>query len=299
MKLTAAKFGPLAPHLLDLAAAFQAHKLPLLLVGGSGLLLRRQWRLEEGVVTLISTVPPLRTTDDFDLLLRLEVLDNAGQRRAIRQVLAELGYQTHARNFQFIRPGSGDTALGRREVKVDFLAPLPGTDMPGLKVSSPRVGAKKSGEGESLHGYATPEALLTDAPPLVLRIAGAGADGTQRSGEVLLPHPFTLLLMKLHAFRDAHLGNQRHPEPRPALARKHVADVYTLVALLTHEEERSLGELGRRYAAQPATREAASIVKALLPSPNAAGTLVLREALSIDPEDLQTFLEVLESTFVR
>ena len=297
LRLTRSNFGPLAPYLLDLAAAFQAHDLPLLLVGGSGLLLRRQRRLEEGVVTLINAVPPLRTTDDFDLLLRLEVLADAEQRLAIRQVLAALGYQTHAQNFQFIRPGSGDTALGRREVKVDFLAPLPGTDMPDLKVSSHRVGAKHSGGGESLHGYATPEALLTDAPPLRLMVEGAGTDGTEQQGEVLMPHPFTLIVMKLHAFRDSHLGNERHPDRRPELARKHVADVYSLVALLTQEEEQTLGTLGQRYGDQPATQEAASIIRALLSSPNAPGTLVLRETLSIDPKDLQTFLEVLESTF--
>ena len=268
-----------------------------MLVGGSGLLLRRQWRLEEGVATLISAVPPLRTTDDFDLLLRLEVLADAEQRLAIRQVLAGLGYQTHAQNFQFIRPGSGDTALGRREVKVDFLAQLPGTDMPGLKVSSHRVGAKHSGEGESLHGYVTPEALLTDAPPLQLMVEGTGTDGSDQSSEVLLPHPFTLIVMKLHAFRDAQLGNGRHPDRRPGLARKHVSDIYSLVALLTQQEEQTLGTLGRRYADQPATQEAASIIRALLSAPTAPGTLVLREALSIDPEDLQTFLEILESTF--
>ena len=169
--------------------------------------------------------------------------------------------------------------------------------MPGLKVSSPRVGAKKSGEGESLHGYVTPEALLTDATPLKLIVEGAGTGGTEQRGEVLLPHPFTLIMMKLHAFRDAHLGNKQHPDRRPELARKHVADVYALVALLTQEEEQTLGTLGQRYADQPATQEAASIVETLLSSANAAGTLVLQEALSIDPEDLQTFLEALESAF--
>ncbi len=299
MRLTESNFGPLASYLLDLAAAFQTRELPLLLVGGSGLLLRRQWRLEEGVATLISAVPPLRTTDDFDLLLRLEVLADAEQRLAIRQVLTELGYQTLSPNLQFVRPGSGDKLLGRREVKVDFLAPLPGTDTPGLKVSSHRVGAKKSGEGESLHGYATPEALLTDAPPLRLMVEGTGTDGTEQHGEVLLPHPFTLIVMKLHAFRDAHLGNERHSDPRPELARKHVADVYSLVALLTQEEEQTLGVLGQRYGQQPATQEAASIIKALLSAPNTSGTLVLREELSIDPEDLQTFLEVLGSAFAQ
>ena len=109
MNLTGSTFGPLAPFLLDLAAAFQARDLPLLLVGGSGLLLRRLWRLEEDAQTLISAVPPQRTTDDFDVLLRLEILDDPARRRAVREVLIELGYQVHAANFQFTRPGSGDS----------------------------------------------------------------------------------------------------------------------------------------------------------------------------------------------
>ena len=297
MRLSVANFGPLAPYLLDLAAAFQARDLPLLLVGGSGLLLRRQWRLEEGATTLISAVPPSRTTDDFDVLLRLEVLADTEQRLAIRQVLTELGYQTHAQNFQFIRPDSGDPVLGRREVKVDFLAPLPSAGMPALKVSSHRVKARKSSEHESLHGFATPEALLTDAPTFTLRVEGVSTDGTERRGEVMLPHPFTLIVMKLHAFRDAHLGNERHPDPRPELARKHVADVYALVALLTQEEEQTLSMLGQQYGEEPATQQATGIVRSLLFTPNAPGTLVLREALSISPEDLELFLDVLFTTF--
>ena len=297
MKLTETNFGPLAPHLIDLAAAFQGRGLPLSLVGGSGLLLRRLYRTAETVSTLIDTVPVARTTDDFDLLLRLEVLADAEQRLAIREALTELGYQTYAKNFQFIKSGTGDAALGRREVKVDFLAPMPGADASGLKVSSHRVGATKSGKDDSLHGYATEEAVLTDEPPLSLTLEGRGTDSTERHSEVLLPHPFTLLIMKLHAFRDAHLGNERHEEPRPELARKHVADVYTLVALLTQAEETSLAALSKRYAGHPAMQESVSIVGSLLTGTTSQGTLVLREALSIDPDDLLTFLEVLGSTF--
>ena len=73
---------------------------------------------------------------------------------------------------------------------MNFLASLPGTGMPGLKVSSHRAGARKSSEETSLHGYATPEALLTEAA-LELLVRGVGIDGTAQQGKVWLPHPFT------------------------------------------------------------------------------------------------------------
>lgn len=142
MKLTEQTFGPLAPHLLDLASAFEAGGIRLVLVGGFGLVLRRQWRQEEGVQTLIEAVPPARATEDFDVLLKLEILEDPEQRAVVRKALTELGYEPKLQNLHFTKPGSGGE--GRRDVKVDFLAPLPGAGTSLLKVAGIRVGPKNA-----------------------------------------------------------------------------------------------------------------------------------------------------------
>ena len=66
--------GPLAAHLLDLLDALEGQDIPLILVGGFGLFLRREWLLETGTKTLFERVPESRATEDFDLVLRLELL---------------------------------------------------------------------------------------------------------------------------------------------------------------------------------------------------------------------------------
>lgn len=188
MRLTENTFGPLAPHLLDFAHAMQARELPLTLVGGFGLLLRRQWRVHQEVRTLIANIPQARATDDFDVLLRLEVLLDASLRKAIREVLSSQGYEAHAANFQFIKPYS--SSAGRKPVRIDFLAPK--ESIPGIKISRMRIGPEKSTPNNSLHGYATPEAILVDEAPLVVLIEGTGSDGQEKAAQVRLPHPYTL-----------------------------------------------------------------------------------------------------------
>ena len=94
MKLvvTASTFGLMAPHLMDLTGAMTAAGQPLILIGGFGLLLRRAYRDQEEGQTLLGTLPDSRTTDDFDVVLSLELLANPAGRQAISSVLTTLGY---------------------------------------------------------------------------------------------------------------------------------------------------------------------------------------------------------------
>lgn len=297
MRLTTTTLGPLGPHLIDLAAAFEAQGLSLMLVGGFGLVLRRQWRQAEGATTLIDAVPAARATEDFDVLLRLEMLENPAQRQASRTVLADLEYKVLKANLHFVKPGTGGD--GRRDVKVDFLAPLSGADSPGLKTTKTRVGARSSTEDDSLHGYPTAEADLLAGDIIRVPLEGMGTDGIQREGHVELPHPFMLILMKLRAFRDEFEGRKSDDEPRLDFAAKHLADVYTLVALLTQQEAAELPEMARQQQTHPVVLDARGIVHRLLSGENSEGTLLLREQrqLSIAPDDLQTFLGMLADTF--
>lgn len=296
MRLTPDSFGPLAPHLLDLAAAFGERGLDLTLVGGFGLVLRRQWREELGEATLIGAVPAARATEDFDVLLNLELLESPGQRSAVREALASAGYETQLAYLHFVKPNSGGP--GRRDVKVDFLSPPPAGN-PSLKVNSMRVGPRRSGSGNELHGYATPEAALMVGEPLRIALEGEGMEGVERSGHVILPHPFLLILMKLCAFRDEFEGRRRNGQVRRDVAAKHLTDVYTLVALLTSTEADGLPELVKQHEDHELVRDARVIVMELLAGETQPGTLLLRETLEIEPEDLQIFLEMLGDAYVK
>lgn len=293
MKLTFQTFGPLAPYLLDLASAFEDRRLRLMLVGGFGLVLRRQWRQEEGARTLIQDVPPARATEDFDVLLTLEVLADPEQRQAIRELLTELGYQASSENFQFKKSGGG---LSGGDVKVDFLAPIPQESDLLLRHTPPRVKAVTSTSANSLHGFGTAELLLV-GEPLELALEGPGAVGQPLAGVVILPHPYTLMILKLHAFRDEYEKRGQKSGDRRPFAQKHLQDLYSLISLLTQSENMQLAKLQSEYQQSPPAQEAASIVSSLLNGPKTDGVLLLLETLVVDSEDLQTFLEVLAETF--
>lgn len=299
MKLvvTASTFGPMAPHLMDLTGAMTAAGQPLILIGGFGLLLRRAYRDQEEGQTLLGTLPDSRTTDDFDVVLSLELLANPAGRQAISSVLTTLGYTVKVQYFQFVKPGTSEP--NGQEVKIDFLTPLPGPDAGAVKVKAMRVGAARRALGEPpLHAYATPELIALDAPGLTFDIEGPGTDGHHRTGRVTLPHPFTLMLMKLHAFADEHRG-KRDLGPRPAYARKHALDLLTLAALLTPEESDQLPALRQAYSGLLPIQEASAIIGEYYGSRGAPGMAYIQPPLQPRSEDESKFLELLQDTYGR
>ncbi|WP_412030571.1 hypothetical protein [Deinococcus yunweiensis] len=297
LAVTTATFGPMAPHLMDLAGALTAASQPLILIGGFGLLLRRAYRVQEQTQTLLEALPASRTTDDFDVVLSLELLANPAARQAISSVLTTLGYKVEVQYFQFVKPGTHEP--NGKKVKVDFLTPLPGPDAGAVKVKAMRVGAAKRAPGEPpLHAYATPELIALDAPGLTFDIEGPGTDGHHRTGRVTLPHPFTLMLMKLHAFADEHRG-KRDLGPRPAYARKHALDVLTLAALLTPEESDQLPDIQLAYSSYPPVQEAAAIIDEYFSSSVTSGVAYLQPPLQPRSEDESKFLELLQDTYGR
>jgi hypothetical protein len=286
-------FAPLSFHLLDLLEALADHQISLALVGGFGLFLRREWRLRQSISTLIQPVPPARATEDFDLLLSLELLAQIDKMKTLEGVLQHLGYGVleRARNFQFIKP---DTAgEGRRNVKIDLLSPAPLPEDARFQVKAPRVKVL----GSPLHAYLTPEALASQDHPLVISLEGQDAAGRLRQGKIHLPNPYTLLLMKLHAFRDEHTG--RKGPNREHYAEKHALDLFTIITLLTLEENNQLNELASRYQTHSIAQGGAHIVSQFFNTPNSTGILAVRSRLreGYDTRVWITFVEVLNETF--
>jgi hypothetical protein len=286
--------GPLAAHLLDLLDALEDQNIPLILVGGFGLFLRREWLLETGTKTLFERIPESRATEDFDLVLHLELLADLTKMTGLRAAFDALGYRVveNAQIYQFIKPG---TAWGNaRDIKIDLLARKPGEGDPKLKTDSRRV--KPSEKNSPLHAHITPEAIAVEDDPLEIELEGSRTDGTPARGKIFLPCAYAMYLMKLFAFRDEHEGVK--PGDRERYATKHALDLYTITALLTLEERDGLSTFQKRYGNHPIAREAGQIVKAYFVEPNAMGVLRLRDNnVLFEPANLTTFLALLGRTF--
>ena len=294
MNLERTAFAPLAAHLLDLLTALEKEEIPLILIGGFGLFLRRQWLLESQTQTLFERVPASRATEDFDLVLRLELLADLPKMTAFRAALDGLGYQVvqSAQIYQFIKP---NTAWGgARDVKVDLLAREPSEGDPALWTDARRV--KPSASQSPLHARLTPEALAVEDTPLEVMLEGNRTDATQARGSILLPCAYAMYLMKLFAFRDEHAELKRGD--RAVYARKHALDLFTITALLTATEYDALPTFQQRYGQHPIAREAGEIVREFFAEPNAMGLLRLRESSEVlAPADLNAFINLLKRTF--
>lgn len=145
------------------------------------------------------------------------------QMRAVRSALTELGYEPRVEFMHFEK----DT--GRGPVKVDLLTgPItPPERAAEAKIKPPRV---RPSEAVELHAYLTPEAIETDAGAMLLTVTGTMSDGQTASAEIRIAGAFTLMLMKLHAFRD------RLEDERKGLSRHHALDLYRIVAMLDQDE---------------------------------------------------------------
>jgi hypothetical protein len=295
VKLNDTPFAPLVGHLLDVLHELEGQDIPLIIAGGFGLLLRRQWLEAAGTRTLIENIPSARATEDFDVVLRLEVLADTQKLTTLRHALDRLGYKVviGAEKYQFIKP---DTAWGAgRNVKVDLLARQPAANDARFRADTRRV--RPRGNHNPLHAHVTPEAIAVEEDLLEITIEGSRPTRETGRGIVYLPHPYATLLMKLFAFRDEHEG--RKGNGREPYARKHAGDLFSIAAMLSAEENDALNSFRERHQASAIAREAAGIVQDYFSTPSSSGMLRLREALGgREPAEFALFLGVLGDTFL-
>ena len=126
----------------------------------------------------------------LDIFLKAEVISSSGKTGPIREALDRRGYEPVVKHFQFEREVD---YMGRaRKVKVDFLAaPVPAELSANVRADSVRVRPR---DGKGLHAHLTPEALTVEEFTIAIDIGGDDERLT-----VYLPHPFSYLLLKLHA----------------------------------------------------------------------------------------------------
>jgi hypothetical protein len=259
-----------------------------MIVGGFGLALRHQRVDESGERTLLTPIPSVRTTEDIDAILRLDLLLNDDKTLVLRNKLQELGYTPveKARNFQFEK--SDVTTNESKKIKIDLLSRVPESKY----YKPPRV------KGKHLHAYGTPEAIAVEDTPFELSIEGNNTTGELANGLVYLPHLYALLLLKLFAFRDEQLGKKSTSGDRTPYARKHGGDLYAILAMTTEIEYETIEALKEKYQKTNIGQEATQIVQEFFQDRTSVGALRVREA---HPEttqvNLETFLTLIKATF--
>jgi hypothetical protein len=295
---------PLAPHLLDLLSALQSQNVILTLIGGFGLILRQEYLKETGQQTLLERIPVARATEDFDVLLHLELLADLEKILAFRNVFDVLGYTVvPGREYLQFRKSLN----GTNTVKIDLLTQQPELEDPRFTFDERRVRPKvptKQPKGSllvakpKLHAHPTPEAFAVSDMPLQLMIEGNNSSGQSVQGMVNIPHPYAYLLLKLFAFRD--WETKKEGDNQLLNSRKHARDIYTIIASLTPDEYDAMPEFMQRYGDHATAVEASYIVQTLFSDSTALGLLRIQEGWDrLTPDEIKAFLETLIRTFPK
>ena len=296
LDLSATPFAPLSAHLMDLLHELDGQNVPLIVVGGYSLFLRRLIVEQTGSRSLYAFIPPVRATEDFDIVLKLELLADPVRVLHLAAAIERLGYDVlkDAARYQFCKPGTAWE--GHRDVKIDLLARQPGPADPQLPYDERRIFPKGKKKGNPLHARCTPEAIAAEDGLTEVALAGQRTSMEAYEGTVFLPSPYAIYLMKLFAFRDEETGKKRGE--RELYARKHALDLYTLTSLLTEVEYDNLQAYRERYGSHPAAQDASSIVAEFFSRPDSKGALRIQEHPDFPgTSELDDFLALLAEIF--
>ena len=280
---------PLTANLLDLLFELRELPVPLTIGGGFGLYLKRMRLDETRERTLFSQLPMPRATNDLDLFVRADVLCDLQSMKAVAAALDRLGYEVvpEAKYMQwkklFDLHGQG------REIKVDLLVGPLGQFRERLHVKGVR--ARPIGPIK-LHAHTLEEAVHIDESPVTLTISGNRSNGKPTEAQIHVPQPFTYLMMKLFAFRDRKVDEDKN------LGRHHALDLYTIVAMQVESEYQESLRLGNLYVGDGHVETAREIIRSDFTEPTSIGVIRLREHPLFRPEfPVPDFLAVLNEVF--
>ncbi|MCC6240945.1 MAG: hypothetical protein IT448_11665 [Phycisphaerales bacterium] len=256
--------------LLDLLHALGNDARGILLGGGYGLYLKQLHLAHAGARTLIGAElwPAPRATEDLDLMLSAELVANVRSMTALRAALDKLNYQVikGSEYLQFVR-----TITATQAVKIDLLT----AQLDVLK-AFPAINADirrarpTAADRPKLHAHPTDGALTLTEAPLVIEVAGTLSTGQAFAAAVMIPDPFSYLLMKLTAYRD------RRNDPDKDMGRHHALDVFRIVAMLTEPERDQIQTNLRRFAADAQVSSCVDLVRSDFVSATSPGMLAMR-----------------------
>jgi hypothetical protein len=132
-----------------------------------------------------------------------------------------------------------------------------------VQIKKPRIRPKSA---TNIHGFLTEEAITLEEGLVSFNLADEA-----NPIEVLLPHPFTYLMLKLFALRD------RLEDERKDFGAYHAFDIYRVIAMLTEVEWKHALRLRNQFAAADVMQDARKIVSKLFSSAEATGILRIRQ----------------------
>ena len=276
--------------LLDLLYETRENDLRLIIGGGYGIFLKREYVQQRGSRTLLREWPEARSTNDLDLFLRPELLIHSARLEPLAATLRRLNYEVvnGAEKYQFSR--LGPTGGQEGSLKIDLLTG-PRSRFEGTKaqVDERRVRPRPSVD---LHAHPVDEALTLEEGLLPLAFTGTTSANLPFEATVYLPHPLTFAMMKLFAFRD------RIGDANKEFGSYHALDIYTILATMTEEEWDQAQRLRDRHQHAPPIVEAARITNEFFASPTSTGMLRMRESPYCRPElQLGEFCDSLRELF--
>ncbi len=280
---------PLTANLLDLLFELRELPVPPTIGGGFGLYLKRVRLDETRERTLFSQLPMPRATNDLDLFVRADVLCDLQSMKAVAAALDRLGYEVvpEAKYMQWKK--HFDLHGQDREIKVDLLVGPLGQFRERLHVKGVR--ARPIGPIK-LHAHTLEEAVHIDESPVTLTISGNRTNGEPAEAQIHVPQPFTYLMMKLFAFRDRKVDEDKD------LGRHHALDLYTIVAMQVESEYQESLRLGNLYIGDGHVETAREIIRSDFAEPTSIGVIRLREHPLFRPEfPVPDFLAVLSEIF--
>ena len=284
---------PLSTSLLDFLfeAKQNGLKSPLTVAGGFGLFLKKQYLIEHGKKTLFPIKGVVRSTEDIDLFVHVDILCDQQQFQCILNTLRSLGYEVvdSAKYMQWKK--SIDLREDTGYVKIDFLAGNVDVNGDKLHTKSPRV---RNRQVEGLHAHVTPEALFIDEKALEIPFAGERNCGVKYQTTICIPHPFTYLLMKLFAFRDRENDTNRQSGAH------HAFDIFTIIGSLTEAELDETIDLAQKSFQEPVFQEARQIVMNRFTTSSQKGTIAIRSHelyFHYEVKYLNEFLNVMTEIF--
>ena len=268
---------PLLPHLLDIIE--QPAAANLMLTGGFGLNLKRHVLLEtqEETVVARSDWPSVRATQDLDFLLKMTVFLERERADDVANLLKMLGYQVDWGNLQFGKPLYN--AVEEPRLVVDLISRIP-TATENVKSDGTRVGI---GKKSPVHGRATVEAFAVDLLPIPVTARGRNTDGREVDAEVLVPHPFAWLQMKVRAAHDWFEEREgRMSVVKKPRSPKHCFDVALIVAMMTLDERQTASVLAHEFRDHPEALKIRTEAEMLFSLPTSPGWIEARRQAGRD-----------------
>lgn len=276
--------------LLDLLYELRYNDLPLIIGGGYGIYLKREYIREQGMRTLLREWPESRSTNDIDLFLRPELLINSEQLRPLAETLLRLGYIPipGAEKYQFVKPGPQGDVPG--SIKNDLLTgPRARFENSKAIVDDRRVRPRPSVD---LHAHHVDEAITLEDDLLPLRFEGVTSQAASFSSTVYIPNALTLCMMKLFAFRD------RVNDRQKAFGQYHALDIYSIIATTGEKEWNRALELVQIHRGKPEIVESHRIVGQYFSTLTSDGMIRMRESpYCREGLELQKFCSVLGELF--